>query len=420
MTTLTPTLKTTASLPPSTFIYRILPTGPRLNPYTYTTPPSSLAITASDDSLRFLDPATLSLLPAGVITKVHESVTCLERADDAAGNLLVTAGRDGTVKMWDGRLRAKGACVLRVDVPHKLVSAIVCDYEKSFLAAGIENPNDGPGDTPVYIWDIRSPSTPRLTLPDSHTDTLTTLSLHPSHPTLLLTSSTDNLLSIFDTSAADEEDALYQVINHGSAVAHAGFLLPADGNGEGDIFALGTDETVSFYALQSSKEEDVEPSPRVMGDVRERLGVEYLVGVMGVGGERCVVGGKHSANALSMIPIRKNASSGPLAYDFDISRSLHFPGAHGEEIVRDVFVDIHTNTAYTVGEDSYIRAWSMPSSNTPAATSTHPADMDIDDAEEEDATEKRGTEKEKRKKDRKEKRRDKKDKKKEKERFKPY
>jgi hypothetical protein len=35
---------------------------------------------------------------------------------------------------------------------HKLISALVCDAQKNFIAAGIENPDDGAGVSPVYIW----------------------------------------------------------------------------------------------------------------------------------------------------------------------------------------------------------------------------------------------------------------------------
>ena len=41
---------------------------------------------------------------------------------------------------------------LTVSVAHKLVSALVCDAERNFVAAGIENPEDGPNSSPVYIW----------------------------------------------------------------------------------------------------------------------------------------------------------------------------------------------------------------------------------------------------------------------------
>ena len=59
-----------------------------------------------------------------------------------------------------------------------------------------------------------------------------------------------------------------------------------------DIYALGTDETVAFYALQRDDEGE-EPKPRVLGDVRESLDVEYLIDVAWVGGRPCLAGGKH-------------------------------------------------------------------------------------------------------------------------------
>lgn len=132
-----------------------------------------------------------------------------------------------------------------------------------------------------------------------------------------------------------------------------------------------------------------------------------------------------STSSLNMIPIRKNTTGPPLDYDFDIERSVQFPGAHGEEIVRDVFTDIHvcihfnshplilgirthllqianttsqTNTTYTCGEDSHIRAWK---------SSADTATMEIDPS--------------KPMSDKKEKRKEKKEKRKgERERFKPY
>jgi hypothetical protein len=96
------------------------------------------------------------------------------------------------------------------------------------------------------------------------------------------------LVNIFDTSQVEEDDALFQVINHRSAIAHAGFMYPGT-----DIYALGTDETMSLYALQSQKEEEEEPTPRAFGDVRESLGCEYLVDMHWVGGQPFVAAGKH-------------------------------------------------------------------------------------------------------------------------------
>jgi hypothetical protein len=157
-------------------------------------------------------------------------------------------------------------------------------------------------------------------------------------------------VNIFDISQAEEDDALYQVINHGSAIAHAGFMYPST-----DIYALGTDETMSFYALQSQKEEEEEPTPKSFGDVREPLGCEYIAKMHWVGSQPFIVAGKHrcvnlwqdiihvltirSENRLDLVPVHKGADV--LQYDFDITKSVRFPSAHGDEIVRDLFTDTH-------------------------------------------------------------------------------
>jgi WD40 repeat protein len=164
----------------------------------------------------------------------------------------------------------------------------VCDFQKNFIAAGIENPEDGPSVSPVYVWDQRNIQAPLREFVESHTDTVTTLQLHPNLPTLLLSASTDGLINIFDTSKPDEDDALYQVINHRSAVAHAGFMYPST-----DIYAIGTDETLSFYALQSQAEEQPEPTPKAYGDTRDQFQCEYLAKMHWVGNDAYIAAGKH-------------------------------------------------------------------------------------------------------------------------------
>ncbi|KAF2705755.1 WD40 repeat-like protein [Pleomassaria siparia CBS 279.74] len=341
-------LSSNLGLPPNSYIYKILSTSPRHDPLTYSNT-DTLAVISSDDSLRFVDPATLQTLPNGAIQGVNEGVTCLERVDDPEGNLVATAGRDGLINFWDKRSRAKA---MVIQSPNKLISSLVCNSPNNFIAAGIENPEDGPNVSPVLIWDQRNVQVPQLELVESHTDTVTTLQLHPNLPTLLLSASTDGLINIFDTSQPDEEDALYQVINHRSAVAHAGFMFPNT-----DVYALGTDETLSFYGLQSQNEEEEEPAPKVFGDVREQLNCEYLAKLHWVGNEAFIAAGKHSSNYLDIIPIRKNLHGGPLDYQYDLEKSIRLPNGHGEEIIRDLFTDVHSHTTYTCGEDGYIRAW---------------------------------------------------------------
>lgn len=92
---------------------------------------------------------------------------------------------------------------------------------------------------------------------------------------MLLSGSTDGLVNIYDTTIADEEDALYQTINHGHSISHAGFLSNTD------IFALSHDEKYSMYELVVNPEENVEePLPVHFGDMREKLGGEYVANVL--------------------------------------------------------------------------------------------------------------------------------------------
>lgn len=95
-----------AQLPPSSYIYKIISTAPRQDPLTYSRT-DQLAFISSDDSLRYIDAATLSLAPDGITKSVNDKVTCLERANDAPSNVVATAGRDGLIKFWDKRSKQR-------------------------------------------------------------------------------------------------------------------------------------------------------------------------------------------------------------------------------------------------------------------------------------------------------------------------
>jgi hypothetical protein len=119
--------------------------------------------------------------------------------------------------------------------------------------------------------------------------TLFQLQYHPSLPSILLSGSTDGLVNLFDTKILEEEDALHQTINHGSSIHHAGFLTDVD------IFALSHDEKFSMYEMITNPEETVEEPPPVhYGDLRERLGCEYVANILPRPGGSAVVGtGSH-------------------------------------------------------------------------------------------------------------------------------
>ena len=85
----------------------------------------------------------------------------------------------------------------------------------------------------------------------------------------MLSGSTDGLVNIYNTDITDEDEALVQVINHGS-VHHAGFLS------ERTIYALSHDEVFSIHPATDPEEEVQEPNPVQFGDLRQPLGCEYI------------------------------------------------------------------------------------------------------------------------------------------------
>lgn len=157
-----------AGLPPNSYIYRIISTAARTDPLTYSKI-DQLAIIASDDSLRFLNP---DLTAVDVRKNANNSITCLERANDASSNVVTTAGRDGLIRYWDKRTREKVmeiqsrmsgqymSCIITTDnrAASKLISSLVCSAEVNFVACGTENPDDGAHESPVYVWYEERPS----------------------------------------------------------------------------------------------------------------------------------------------------------------------------------------------------------------------------------------------------------------------
>ena len=94
---------TDAGFSAGSYIYKVISTSPRQDPLTYSLT-DQLALISSVNSLRFL---TADLQPDGHIAKAHDNITCLERANDAASNLVATAGRDGMIRFWDKRSKQK-------------------------------------------------------------------------------------------------------------------------------------------------------------------------------------------------------------------------------------------------------------------------------------------------------------------------
>lgn len=113
---------------------------------------------------------------------------------------------------------------------------------------------------------------------------------------------------------AEEDDALLQVINHGSSIHRAGFLPRHHVDStitESTIYALSHDETLSFYkrerdaasfddasidAMETDPDDTSSQEERdsiAYGDVRSQFNCEYVIDIIDSEATPSVVVGNH-------------------------------------------------------------------------------------------------------------------------------
>ncbi|CAG7997359.1 unnamed protein product [Penicillium olsonii] len=343
MHTLKPVASSTLSLPTDNYIYKLTPAAP-----------GTFAAISSDDSLRVFD----ANLNASVLSPAaHAGVTSLSRFGDS---LLATGGRDGKVKVWDARA---GKSVVEMQTGEFIVAKLSksipsWDAQIGYMhgssvgeSAGeklkcdfglIPSSETGPGSLGgVLPRDEYRRGGHGAGLIPGRCSLL--LQYHPTRSNILLSGSTDGLANIYDTTISDEDEALVQVINHGS-IHHAGFLS------ERAIFALSHDELFSVHPATDPDDAAQEPEPVQFGDLREPLGCEYIAQLC-LGAQPYIAAGNKEENRLDLVPL----VSGP--WSLDRENLWRLPGAHGEEVVRSVHLDEQSSSVFTCGEDGYVRVW---------------------------------------------------------------
>lgn len=310
--------------PPDTYLYSLAQVG------------NTFATIGSDDTLRLFD---ASLKTSHKPRACHSGVSCLKPADD---NALITAGRDGLILVWDPR--GKKAAELR-EPQGRAFSAIAC--HDHVIAAGTESTKEGLGDVSVLLFDTRNPSVPVREYAESHTDTITQLAFHPTQPQALMSGSTDGLVSVFDVNQPEEEDAIQQVLNPRSAVHCAGFLSA------GQAYVVTTDEQFLIYPLAEPADGGERPAAVDFGDVRKTLDCMYVVDVLQQSSGQSVMAYGHNVKqTLSIVQL-----TGPDPWSF--GHKMDLPGAHGEEVVRDVLLTADSSRAFSCGEDGQVKLWKL-------------------------------------------------------------
>lgn len=172
------------------------------------------------------------------------------------------------------------------------------------------------------------------------------MSFHPSVRHSLLSAGTDALITRYDTSIADEDEAVAQVINNGASVHLTGFL-------NDKIYAASHIETWSVYKQTNKDDEsetEQEDDRKEYGDVRESWGCEYIIDVDTINGYVAI--GRNSSSKLTLLEI-ENAEVRP-------TNRIEFENAHANEVIRSVNVHEKYGLVLSGGEDGCIHTWKVP------------------------------------------------------------
>lgn len=293
-----------------------------------------LCVSLSDKSLNVLT------------NDLSKSVLCLPEVDKTgvtglksiSGSSVVSCGSEG-IKLWDLRSSSLVPQAHFISpIPNQGILSIDVSPNTNRIAVGSELV--GP-DAGVFLWDLRQGKEPVVSYVDSHNDDVTSVRFHPHDNNALLSGSTDGLINIYNTTIKDEDEAVYQTINHGSSIHSTGFLS------EKRVYSLSHMETFSIYQVAHPNELVEEPKPIDFGDIREAWGCEYVVDII----PGYIACGSHSTSKLKLIPFSEEIAN--------LDKSIYLTNGHGEEIVRSLYFSDSSNILYSCGEDGSVASWAV-------------------------------------------------------------
>ncbi|KAG8901175.1 electron carrier, partial [Tulasnella sp. 403] len=174
------------------------------------------------------------------------AITSLQATQFLAGvsngpSLLITAGKDGNVIAYDVR-HPLPTPALTIQGNFPLLSCDLSPRDGALLVGGTELSSNH--EAYLLFWDVRKPDKLLYKHESTHSDDITCARFIPSTSPgteLLLSASTDGLISISNPREADEDDAGLYVTNWEKSISRAGVT------GDGYVWAASDMETFSLW-----------------------------------------------------------------------------------------------------------------------------------------------------------------------------
>ncbi|KAI0332472.1 WD40 repeat-like protein [Cubamyces sp. BRFM 1775] len=325
--------------------------------------PSYYAASASSPSnaIHLFDKARLQNVQT--LAGHESSITTLRTVPNvanAATHALLSAGKDGAVKVWDER---SGSAALRMTASSAGTASglLSCDVSADGLtiAAGTELQGE---DASILYWDPRSPAAPLRVHSSTHSDDIT--ALHFFRPAtssastagnLLLSASSDGLICTSNADEADEDEAGLHVGNWGCSIAQAGWLH--DHAGRPAAWASSDMETFSVWTTELDRIQDADIRQPSVHRQDFTWVTDYLIGCHNASSpigeadnDLCLFAGSNEGDVAL---ITKPTFSNP---DTPWVLQRTWTGGH-VGIVRAALWDERNNVLLTGGEDSKLNVW---------------------------------------------------------------
>ncbi|KAF8075971.1 WD40-repeat-containing domain protein [Lyophyllum atratum] len=266
-----------------------------------------------------------------------------------AGRTLMSSGKDGSVKIWDPRTNSHSIKMTNLGASRSL---LCCDlsWDGLTVAAGTDMQGD---DALILYWDPRQPAAPLRSHGSTHSDDITTVSFAQADSgmpcNVLLSASSDGLVSTSNADEADEDEAVLHVGNWGTSVSQAGWNNAPSGP---KVWAASDMETFSTWSHELDLYQNVDIRSPVLHGKRTWV-TDYLItcasnpvipGTLGV-----FVGSNEGDVAL--------LSNANLSVP-DAPWYLHNIWSTGHTgVVRSLLWDSENNVLVTGGEDAKINVW---------------------------------------------------------------
>ncbi|KAF8624583.1 hypothetical protein AX15_005804 [Amanita polypyramis BW_CC] len=212
--------------------------------------PTQYAASASAPSnkIDIFDKSTLKNIQ---ILSGHEVATtalrAISRIGESSNVSLVSSGKDGNVFVWDDRTNSYGVKMTNASNNHPLLCFDVSS-DGMTVAAGTDLRGE---DAYIHYWDPRKPSAPLRTHGSTHSDDITTLSFSSlTSEKIVLSGSSDGLVSLSNADEEDEDEAIIHVANWGCSISQAGWIPGPNGQGGASIWAASDMETFSTWTSE--------------------------------------------------------------------------------------------------------------------------------------------------------------------------